>query len=133
MKSQKKEMHKTANQLFLYLIVGGGAALVEWLLFYICTKYFDINYITATSLAFVFSTFANWVFGRLLLFKTSQNIGKELAKIYLTSITGLLMNILIMWVAIDGLGLDQMVSKVLATGIVFFWNFYVRKFIIYKS
>ena len=133
MKNLNKEMHKTANELFLYLIVGGGAALVEWFLFYIFTKHFDINYIIATSLAFVFSTFANWAFGRLLLFKTSQNIGKELAKIYLTSITGLLMNILIMWVAIDGLEFDQMVSKILATGVVFFWNFFVRKFIIYKN
>ena len=133
MKSLNDGQYNTVKQLFLYLIVGGGAALVEWFFFYIFIKEVRLNYIIATSLAFIFSTFANWALGRLLLFKSNQNITKELVKIYLTSIAGLLMNLFIMWIAVDWLALGQMFSKILATGIVFFWNFLIRKRVIYKS
>ncbi len=120
------------RQLVLYVIVGGLATVVEWAAFYIFNDVLSINYMIATALAFILSTFANWAFGKLILFKEKQNVFKELAKIYLTSIAGLLMNLLIMWVAVDLIGINEMVSKILATGIVFFWNFFIRKFLIYK-
>lgn len=127
-------MKQTIWQFTVYLIVGGSAAIVEWLFFYLFAEQLGIHYTVATALAFIVSTFANWLFGRLLLFKGQDriNILQELLKIYATSVAGLLMNLLIMWVAIEKLAIGQMMAKVAATGIVFFWNFLVRKLLIYK-
>lgn len=124
----------TFLQLFLYLIVGGLATLVEWGAFYIFDSVFSIHYMIATALAFVLSTFANWIFGRLILFKnkTNQSAVSELMKIYSVSIIGLFMNLLIMFIAVEKIGLNEMISKILATGIVFIWNFLIRKLVIYK-
>ena len=58
--------------------------------------------------------------------------------IYATSVIGLLLNWLIMWFAIDCLRMlglpsaPEMLAKIIATGVVFFWNFIIRKLVIYK-
>jgi putative flippase GtrA len=127
------KIKKSFVQLFLYLIVGGLATLVEWGAFYELNQRLTVHYMAATALAFALSTFANWGFGRLILFRVSnQNTWFELVKIYAVSIIGLLFNIGIMYVEVDKLMMDEMLSKMIATGIVFIWNFLIRKLVIYK-
>ncbi len=126
-------LSKNIKQLVLYLIVGGIATLVEWALFYVFDSVLAINYTLATIFAFAFSTFANWAAGRLIMFKKSGSFWSEISKIYLTSIAGLLMNLIIMWIAIELIHIPNFIAKVIATGIVFFWNFIIRKLIIYKK
>lgn len=125
---------QTSIELFLYLIVGALATVVEWAAFYAFDLIFGIHYTFSTALAFVLSTFANWAFGKLILFrKKSQNVASEIFKIYLISVLGLLMNIAIMFVAVEKIGIHDMISKIIATGIVFVWNFLIRKLWIYKA
>lgn len=120
------------KQFALYLVVGGIATVVEWACFWVFNHW--MHYTLATALAFVVSTFANWLAGRLLVFKKSdQSLLAELAQIYGTSIVGLLMNLGIMWVAVEQFGVQEMIAKIIATGIVFFWNFFIRKLLIYKE
>lgn len=128
------KINESIKQFMLYLIVGGGATIVEWIAFYLFfyNGFVKIHYMVSTSLAFILSTYANWALGRLIMFKASQNTWKEIAKIYLTSIAGLLMNLIIMWIAVRKMGCNEMLAKIVATGIVFFWNFLIRKFLIYK-
>ena len=122
----------TIRQLSLYVIVGGIATIVEWICFYIFNGKGEINYLAATTLAFIISTFANWLAGKLILFKEWNNILLELVKIYVTSIAGLGFNLILMWIMVEQIGLKEMLSKIIATGLVFMWNFLVRKLIIYK-
>lgn len=123
---------KIIEQIFLYLIVGGIATLVEWVLFYIFDAKLGIHYIPATALAFMVSTFANWLAGKLILFEDWSNVIPEIVKIYAASIAGLFFNLVLMWIMVDIIGLQEMVSKIIATGIVFMWNFLIRKYAIYK-
>jgi len=121
------------KDFFLYLIVGGIATVAEWLIFFVLDK-INIHYAIATAVAYILSTFANWLAGRILVFKDShQAFIKEIGEIYLASVVGLLLNLLIMWVAVDLISLNEMISKVIATAIVFFYNFLVRKLLIYKK
>lgn len=130
----KMKIKQTSIELFLYLIVGALATVVEWGAFYAFDLIFEIHYTFSTALAFVLSTFANWAFGKLILFKAkTKNVASEIFKIYLISVLGLLMNIAIMFVAVEKLGIHDMISKIIATGIVFIWNFLVRKLWIYKA
>ncbi len=121
------------KDFFLYLIVGGIATVTEWVVFFILDKCF-IHYTVATIIAYGLSTFVNWLAGRLLVFKENHSsFFKEIVGIYAASIIGLLMNLLIMWLAVDIMSIDGMVSKISATAIVFFYNFLVRKLLIYRK
>ena len=121
-------------QLFSYLIVGGIATVVEWVCFYILSYQAHIHYLLATTLAFVISTAANWLAGRLLTFRGAekQPILQELAKIYAVSVIGLLLNLLLMYLFVQKVGLPKMAGKIIATILVFAWNFIVRKLWIYR-
>ncbi len=86
------------------------------------------------TLAYILSTFVNWLVGRLLVFKDNAgSIVREIVGVYLASVVGLLLNLGIMWVAVSVLSFNEMISKVVATGIVFIYNFAVRKLVIYKK
>lgn len=117
----------------LYLIVGAIATVTEWVLFFILDKQ-SVHYTLATVIAYVLSTFVNWLAGRCLVFKENRkSVLKEITGIYLAGIFGLLLNLVIMWVAVDLLTFNEMFSKMAATAIVFFYNFLVRKLLIYKE
>lgn len=132
---------KGFKQFLSYFIVGGTAAIVEWIIFSILSNALYINYMIATSIAFIFSTTVNWILGRLLTFKSSkafvQRRIKEAILVFLVSFIGLLFNILLMYIMVDVLQmsgpLQKILSKIIATGIVFVWNFMLRKYFIYKT
>lgn len=126
---------KKSNDLkdfLLYLIVGGIATISEWIIFYLLDKLL-LHYAVATTIAYILSTFINWLAGRILVFKESkQSLFKEILSIYLASIVGLLLNLVIMWITVDLLSINEMLSKIIATALVFFYNFIIRKVLIYK-
>ena len=67
------------------------------------------------------------------MFKRSEKgFVTEILSIYTASIIGLLLNLVIMWMIIDFVNANAMIAKVVATILVFLWNFMVRKIIIYK-
>jgi putative flippase GtrA len=132
---------KNIMQFCSYFVVGGIAAIVEWIMFYIFASICTINYMIATVLAFLFSTTANWLLGRILTFRNDQryihNRWKEILSVFVVSGIGLIFNIFIMYILVSLIGWDtkqlMTISKIIATGIVFIWNFLIRKLVIYKN
>lgn len=123
----------SAKEFLLYLIVGGIATVSEWAFFFVFDKC-HMHYAVATTIAYILSTFVNWLAGRILVFKESkQSFWKEITSVYVASIIGLLLNLLIMWIAVDVFSFNEMISKIAATAIVFAYNFLIRKLVIYKS
>lgn len=124
---------KNVKEFFLYLVVGGVATAAEWILFFGLEK-ISVHYMTATVIAYCISTFVNWLMGRVFVFKDNrQAILKEIIEIYIASIVGLLLNLAIMWLMVDICSINEMLSKIIATAMVFFYNFLVRKLFIYKK
>ena len=128
-------LNKYMGGLFGYLIVGGLATIVEWIGFWLFSEKMGIAYLLATALAFAISTFANWLFGRLLVFrgKQQQSFLREILSVYLASIVGLLLNLIIMFLLVQLLGAEKMSAKMATTVLVFMYNYLVRKLIIYRK
>ena len=76
-KMENSRVKENVRQFVLYLVVGGIATVVEWILFYILNGVGHIHYMGSTAIAFIVSTFANWMCGRILLFQKTKNIWKE--------------------------------------------------------
>ncbi len=130
---------KTVKQFISYFCVGGIAALVEWSVFSLLEYLLDIPYLLATVLAFLVSTTVNWILGRTFTFKNStyqKKKAKEAFLVFFVSAIGLAFNLLLMYIFVDVIGMDtnflKTVAKVLATGIVFIWNYLSRKLWIYR-
>ena len=137
----KGDIKDNIKQFISYFFVGGMAAVVEWIMFFLFANVITLNYILSTVLAFIFSTTVNWILGRVFTFKNSKsyknNVGKEAFAIFLVSAVGLLFNILLMYIFVTVIGFESVigktVSKIVATGIVFVWNFLIRKLVDYRE
>ncbi len=137
---QKLLSAKTVRQFLSYFCVGGVAALVEWSVFSLLEYLLDLQYLLATVLAFLVSTTVNWILGRTFTFKNSayqKKKTKEAVLVFAVSAVGLVFNLLLMVLFVDVIGMNtnflKTVAKILATGIVFVWNFLSRKLWIYKA
>ena len=126
------------KQFISYFFVGGVAAIVEWVMFFIFANVLQINYFVSTVIAFIFSTTANWILGRITTFKDNNTYKDKKAKeaFLVVSAIGLLFNLILMYLFVTVMGFDsslgKTLSKIAATGIVFIWNFLIRKLVIYK-
>lgn len=129
------------TQFISYFCVGGLAAIVEWVMFYVFSSLVGIEYLVSTGLAFIFSTTANWFLGRIMTFKGNKKYEgktfKEILLVFTVSGVGLLFNLLLMYLFVTVIGLNTDIlmtcSKIMSTGIVFIWNFLARKFWVYKN
>lgn len=137
----KDSMKGNIKQFISYFFVGGVAAVVEWIMFFLFANVITLNYILSTVLAFIFSTTTNWILGRVFTFKNSKsyknNVGKEAFAVFLVSAIGLLFNMFLMYIFVTVMGFESVIgktaSKIVATGIVFVWNFLIRKLVVYRE
>ena len=123
------------NQFIRYFCVGGISALVDWVGFYVLHIIMGFHYIFAAAMSFLLSVFINFFLGREFVFKNQCKFSAkiEALKILLINSTGLLWDLLIMSFAIEILNIHSMIAKIGATGIVFVWNFSLRRWWLYKS
>ena len=131
---------KSVRQFASYFAVGGVSALVEWCVFSLLEYLLDVPYLLATVLAFLVSTTVNWILGRTFTFRDSayrEKKAKEAFLVFLVSGIGLVFNLILMYLFVDIFGMDtnllKTVAKIMATGLVFIWNFLSRKYWVYRE
>lgn len=114
------------KQFISYFFVGGVAAVVEWIMFFLFANVLQIHYFVSTVLAFIFSTSANWILGRITTFKDNVSYkdkkAKEAVLVFAVSAIGLLFNLVLMYLFVTVMGFDSpagnTLSKIAATGIL---------------
>ena len=133
-KERMPSLARIGRQLILYGFVGGIAALVEWTSYFSFDTILHWHYMLATVMAFVIATFVNWLVGHYTIFRNaakSRMVG-EIFSVYFVSGIGLLLNLLFMHVFVAKIKISGVPAKIIATGLVFIWNFISRKIFIYR-
>jgi putative flippase GtrA len=122
-------------QLFRYVFVGGAAFAVDFGLLWALKEFAHLHYLIAATLSFAAGLTTNYLLSTRWVFNRAKMKSKtaEFAIFTLIGIVGLLLNDLIMWFFTEKLALYYLLSKIVATLIVFFWNFLSRKFILFTS
>lgn len=136
-------LNKNVRQFLSYVVVGGAATIVEWGLFWLFVYKLHWDQNLGFTIAFIFSTLANMLLGKKMTFKnasvihksdnTKLNLLKETFLIYLVAVIGYVFNLLLLNLFTKYFHLSPMVAKMIATAIVFFWNYLARKLGIYRD
>ncbi len=120
-------------QLFRYCFVGGSAFLVDFGS-YVLLEAIGIHYLIAGVFSFVFGFALNFLLSRKLIFweasGTKVAVG-ELISVLGISAVGLLLTEVFLFAGTDLLMLDVRFSKIIASLIVLFWNYFARKKFVY--
>lgn len=127
------DKRREIKSLSSYLFVGGCAAVAEWISFFLFNQFFSLHFSIATTLAFLIATYINFLLGKEITFKNYRRDERELLSVFFISGLGLLFNLLLMFLFVDIWNIYSLFSKILATGIVFFWNYIARRVFIYKN
>ena len=122
-------------QLFRYGFVGGVAFAVDYGTLFVLTHYAGVPYLWSAAIAFILGLVTNYLISISWVFQHSgkMNVWQEFTFFAIIGIIGLGLNELIMYVGTDMIHLHYMISKLISTAIVFFWNFFARKFIIFNK
>lgn len=123
------------GQLLRYAVVGGISFVVDYGSLWLLTEMAGVPYLWSAAIAFILGLTCNYILSTRWVFGESRirNAWGEFAAFALIGVVGLCLNELIMYACTDGLGIHYMFSKIVSTGIVFFWNFLARRFIVFKS
>jgi putative flippase GtrA len=114
------------------LLAGGSSAIVEWSLFWICTSLLRIHYLLAVAISFFFATLVNYIASAYFVFvRGYRTPAAEALLVYMVSAIGLGLNFLLMWLLHGKLMVPAMTAKIASTGIVFFWNYFSRRYFIF--
>ncbi len=119
--------------MLMYSLAGMSGTAVEWGLFFLLNQVLHMYYPVAAIIALLFSTLVNWAVGRLVLFKASGNNRREIGLVYFACFSGLVLNLLLMWIMISGFGIWEMAAKMIASVFVFGWNYFFRTRVIYRE
>ena len=126
---------KTIFQLIRYGFVGGVAFVADYLTLYLLTDVAGVNYLWSAAIAFIIGLIVNYILSNLIVF-TTHRLKKRWVEFMVFAIIGVIglgLNELIMYCSSDLLGLHYMVSKLISTVIVFFWNFFARKLTLFNK
>ena len=131
----KEETENTLIQLFRYGFVGGAAFLVDYGVLVLLTEVFGMHYLLSATISFILGLVTNYLFSVVWVFnnRTLGNRWAEFTVFAIIGVIGLGLNALIMYVCTDKMGIHYMISKIISTVIVFFWNFFARKVVLFKA
>ena len=126
-------MKRTSIQLAKYVGVGGSAALVEWSGFAVLIGPAHLHYLAAVTVSFIAATAVNYALSARYVFVRGRHPAhRELMLLYLVSVIGLVLNLLLMSFLVGHLSIPAMPAKIASTGMVFFWNFTARKLWVFE-
>ena len=122
-------------QLFRYGFVGGVAFLVDYGTLFVLTHYAGVPYLLSAAIAFILGLVTNYLISISWVFQHSgkMRVWQEFVCFAIIGVIGLGLNELIMYVGTDMMHLHYMISKLISTAIVFFWNFFARKFMLFNK
>lgn len=120
-------------QFFRFIFVGTTAFLIDFGIYFALVHFFDVNYLISAAIAFFISVLANYYLSTSWVFNQSQIENKALEfNIFLAiSFVGLIFTEILLYLFTDLWSINYLISKILASIIVLFWNFSARRVMFY--
>jgi putative flippase GtrA len=123
-----KMKNKMSATFCYYVCCGGIATIFDWGSFYIASYTLQLNYITAVLISFIIGSTINYSTNKIFTFNNNyNNISLQFAVFLVGSISALILTFIQMIIFVEYLHIDRMVSRILVTGIMLFYNFEFHK------
>ncbi len=127
-------LYKKYEEIINYLIVGGMTTLVSIVIYALCTKAFHINYMIANVISWIISVLFAYVTNRIFVFKSkSDNIFLEVYQFFKYRVISLGIELLLMYVFVELINIDDMISKIIVQVIVIVLNYVFSKLFVFKK
>jgi putative flippase GtrA len=118
-----------------YALVGGTAAVIDFLIFAIFAKWWGYNYLLVGAIGFIIATAVNYFLSIRYVFESGVRFRfeHEISLVFLISLVALGINQLVLYMGIGLLGWEMLLTKICATGSTFLWNFGLRSRFVFRK
>lgn len=128
-----KDLYKKYKKFLKYCVIGCSGALLDFIFFTILTNQFSLHYQFANIISVSFGITNNFLLNAFLNFKVSDNLFKRFLTFYSIGIIGLLISSLILFVLVEKLSCNVLISKFLTIFVVTLVQFSLNKLITFKK
>ena len=123
---------KLLVQIFKFVIVGGIATLIDWIIYFICYHFIGIEPLIANIISFTISVIYNFWASIKYVFDVKGNNKRNFIIFIVFALIGLGINEIIIFLLHNKLLWNAMLVKIIATAIVMVFNFVTRKKLLEK-
>ena len=127
--SLNKQQEELMIQIFKFIVVGGIATIIDWIIYFILYHFIKIEPIIANLISFAISVVYNYWASCKYVFKVNKEKSRlrQFVEFIVFAVIGLLINEVIIWGLHNQLEWNAMLVKIIATAIVMVFNFVTRK------
>lgn len=124
----------TLIQLFRYTFVGGIAFMVDFGSLFAFTEFLNIHYLVSAAIAFLLGLTTNYSLSVLWVFdkRSVQSRWVEYGIFAFIGLVGLGLNEIFIWFFTEEVHFHYLISKIISTVVVYFWNFFARKITLFS-
>lgn len=128
-------MKKLFLQIFKFVIVGGLSFVLDFILYYIFTRFLSINEMTSQVMSFSISLIFNYMMSMRYVFVSKDSLKKhhEFMIFVTLSVLGAGLNWLLFYLMVYVLSINDLITKIVVAGIVMVFNFVTRKLFLEKK
>lgn len=128
------KVYKKYEEIINYLIFGVLTTLVSILSYAFFTRFINFDYVISNILSWILSVTFAFFTNQKYVFKTSSsNNVKDMFKFYLSRLTSLGIELVIMYILVTLLSLNDMISKIIVQFIVIVLNYVLSKLFVFKK
>lgn len=128
-----RKSSSTRIQLLRALVVGGIAFLFDFALLWLLTEHAGWHYLLSAAAGFLAGVVITYLLSALWVFP-GRRIARRLLAFGLFAAVGLVglgLNELLMWGLVEFAAVHYLAAKIVATVVVFFFNFFSRKRVVF--
>jgi len=130
-------LYKKYEEIVNYLIVGVLTTLVSIIVYAIFTKLFHVNYMISNVFSWIVSVLFAYVTNKKYVFKSKCDSKKkvfiEIYQFFKYRILSFFIDVLLMYVFVEIITLDDMIAKVIVQIIVIVLNYVFSKLFVFKK
>src|SRR5689334_11989454 len=118
------------NKFLKFGVVGASGMLVDFGFTFLLKEKARIHKYVANAIGFTMAVISNYLRNRSWTFESARHeVVREFTSFALVAVIGLGINSLILWILVSKVKLKFYLSKLIAIGVVMFWNFCANYFI----
>lgn len=128
------DLYKKYKEIINYLIFGGLTTLISIVTYALFAKVFHIDYLISNVLSWIIAVLFAYITNKIFVFesKSKKNV-KEITSFFFFRVVSLIMEMVILYVFVDMLHIDDLVTKIIAQVIVIVSNYVFSKLFVFKK
>ncbi|MCR5469900.1 Putative flippase GtrA (transmembrane translocase of bactoprenol-linked glucose) [Xylanibacter ruminicola] len=127
-----KNLYRKYRNLILYGIIGSCSSGLDFLLYTLFVNVFNWHYLFSNCVSVLAGITTSFTLNRTYNFKVKDQTIKRMLIFFTVGLCGMLMSNLILYVCIDCLEMNKIVSKLLSIGLVVIAQFVINKYITFR-